>query len=75
MVAGSLDRLGACEPHTEDAGKGDGTEEKLTRPRNAGLSFEPEVIAMMSEAFEAARKAPRDAGAPKACAKSPLDEL
>jgi hypothetical protein len=35
------------------------------RSRNAGLSFEPEVIAVMSEAFEAACKAHRNAGVPK----------
>jgi hypothetical protein len=75
VLAASLDALARwyCEPHTNKAPRSDGAEKELARSRNAGLLFEPEVIAARHEAFEAARK--RSPGAPKESAKSSLDEL
>ena len=74
-LAASLDALALyyCEPDVEEAGYGDGTSEALVREVTAMPShsfkvsgvFDPEAIAAMSEAFEAACAVLEDAGQPE----------
>jgi predicted RNase H-like nuclease len=75
-LAASIDALALSygEPNAKEAGKGDGNGEApvgevvampIRSARNAGVFFEPEEIAVMSDALEDACKALRDAGEPK----------
>jgi hypothetical protein len=72
-LAASLDALALCycEPQVEEAGCGDGTAEMQvgeampTRSFMAPGAFEPEAVAAMSEAFEAACEVFRDARQPE----------
>ncbi len=71
-LAASLDALAFCycEPNAEEAGHGDGTEaepvgEVVAMPTHSFMLpgvFEPEAVAAMSEAFEAACEVLQDAG-------------
>ena len=74
-LAASLDALALCycEPDVEEAGYGDGTWEEPTGEAVAMSThsfllpgaFEPEAVAAMSEAFEAACEVLQDAGQPE----------
>jgi hypothetical protein len=74
-LAASLDALTLCycEPDAEAAGYGDGAEvepagEVLAMPTHSFMvpaAFEPEAVAAMSEAFEAACEVLQDAGQPE----------
>ena len=74
-LAASLDALALCycEPDVDEAGYGDGTEETPAgevvampiRPFMVPGVFEPEAIAAMSEAFEAACEVLHEAGQPE----------
>jgi len=74
-LAASLDALALCycEPDVEEAGYGDGTWEEPTGEAVAMSThsfmlpgaFEPEAVAAMSEAFEAACEVLQDAGEPE----------